>query len=101
MLVFEFRAYGKPEQFAAIDDAIRIVQFIRNKCIRLWIDDPKTNKYDLSKQSAMLAREFPFADKLNSTARQAATERAWAAISRFYDNCKVKISGKKGYPKFR
>lgn len=58
MLVFEFRAYGKPEQFAAIDDAIRIVQFIRNKCIRLWMDDPKTNKYDLSKQSAIdLLRE--------------------------------------------
>jgi putative transposase len=94
MLVFEFRTYGKPEQFAAIDEAIRTVQFIRNKCIRLWMDNPKTNKYDLSKQSAILAREFPFADKLNSTARQAATERAWAAISRFYDNCKAKISGK-------
>jgi putative transposase len=65
------------------------------------MDNPKTNKYDLSKQSAVLAREFPFAGKLNSTARQAATERAWAAISRFYDNCKAKISGRKGYPKFQ
>jgi putative transposase len=101
MLVFEFKAYGKQEQFAAIDEAIRTVQFIRNKCIRLWMDNPKTNKYDLSKQSAVLAREFPFAGKLNSTARQAATERAWAAISRFYDNCKAKISGRKGYPKFQ
>ncbi len=101
MLVFEFRAYGKSEQFAAIDEAIRTVQFIRNKCIRLWMDEPKTNKYDLSKQSAILAREFPFADQLNSTARQAATERAWTAISRFYDNCKAHISGKKGYPKFQ
>lgn len=101
MLVFEFRTYGKSEQFAAIDEAIRTVQFIRNKCIRLWMDDPKTGKYDLSKQSAVLAREFSFADKLNSTARQAATERAWSAISRFYDNCKAKISGKKGYPKFQ
>jgi transposase len=41
MLVFEFKTYGKPEQFAAIDEAIRTVQFIRNKCIRLWIDNPK------------------------------------------------------------
>ncbi|HYW21222.1 MAG TPA: transposase [Nodularia sp. (in: cyanobacteria)] len=101
MLVFEFKTYGKQEQFAAIDEAIRTVQFIRNKCIRLWMDDPKTNKYDLSKQSAVLARAFPFGDQLNSTARQAATERAWAAISRFYDNCKAKISGNKGYPKFQ
>ena len=101
MLVFEFKTYGKSEQFTAIDEAIRTVQFIRNKCIRLWMDNPKTTKYDLSKQSAILARLVPFADKLNSTARQAATERAWAAISRFYDNCKAKISGKKGYPKFQ
>jgi putative transposase len=95
MLVFEFKTYGKPNQFAAIDDAIRTVQFIRNKCIRFWMDNPKTNKYDLSKQSAILAKEFSFADELNSTARQAATERAWAAISRFYDNCKSKLVGKK------
>jgi putative transposase len=101
MLVFEFKTYGKPFQFAAIDEAIRTVQFIRNKCIRLWMDNPKIGKYDLSKQSAVLAREFPFADELNSTARQAATERAWAAISRFFDNCKAKISGKKGFPKFQ
>jgi putative transposase len=101
MLVFEFKTYGKPEQFAAIDEAIRTVQLIRNKCIRLWMDNPKIGKYDLSKQSAVLARGFPFAEQLNSTARQAATERAWAAISRFYDNCKAKISGKKGFPKFQ
>ncbi|WP_293342430.1 transposase [Microcoleus sp. CAWBG58] len=101
MLVFEFKTYGKPEQFAAIDDAIRTVQFIRNKCIHFWMDNPKSNKYDLNKQSAILAKEFPFADELNSTARQAATERAWSAISRFYDNCKSKIAGKKGFPQFQ
>jgi putative transposase len=95
MLVFEFRTYGKPEQFAAIDDAIRTVQFIRNKCIRFWLDNPKVGKYDLSKQCAILAAEFPFANELNSMARQSAAERAWAAISRFYDNCKKKVSGLK------
>jgi len=31
-------------------------------------------------------------------ARQSAAERAWSAISRFYDNCKKKVKGKKGYP---
>ena len=34
-------------------------------------------------------------------ARQSASERAWASIARFYDNCKKRISGKKGYPKFK
>jgi putative transposase len=101
MLVFEFKTYGKPTQFAAIDDVIRTVQFIRNKCIRFWIDNPKVSKYDLSKQCAILAAEFSFANELNSMARQSAAERAWAAISRFYDNCNRKVAGTKGFPKFQ
>jgi putative transposase len=101
MLVFEFRAYAKSAQFVAIDDAIRATQFIRNKCIRFWMDNPKVGKYELSKQCAILAAEFPFANNLNSMARQAAAERAWAAISRFYDNCKKKVAGLKGFPSFQ
>lgn len=34
-------------------------------------------------------------------ARQASAERAWSAISRFYENCKKGVPGKKGYPKFK
>jgi putative transposase len=101
MLVFEFRAYAKSAQFVAIDEAIRATQFIRNKCIRFWMDNPKVGKYELSKQCAILAAEFPFANNLNSMARQAAAERAWAAISRFYDNCRKKVSGLKGFPSFQ
>jgi putative transposase len=100
-LFLEFRAYGKSQQFIAIEEAIRTVQFIRNKCIRLWMDNPKINKYDLSKYSAVLAKEFLFANKLNAMSRQASAERAWAAISRFFDNCKKKVAGKKGFPSFR
>ena len=101
MLVLEFKAYGKPVQFTAIDEAIRTCQFVRNKALRLWIDNPKANKYDLNKYCAVLAKEFPFADELNSQARQSAAERAWAAISRFFENCKSKIAGKKGFPQFQ
>lgn len=71
-----------------------------NKCLRYWMDNEKVGKYDLNKYCAVLAAEFPFADELNSMARQAAAERAWSAIARFYDNCNRKIKGKKGYPKF-
>jgi putative transposase len=39
--------------------------------------------------------------KLNSMARQAAAERAWSAIGRFYRNCTKKKAGKKGYPRFQ
>jgi putative transposase len=101
MLVFEFKAYGKTSQLAAVFEAIRTAQFVRNSCLRYWMDNPKVNKYDLNKYCAVLAREFPFAGELNSQARQASAERAWSAISRFYKNCKKGIPGKKGYPHFQ
>jgi putative transposase len=101
MLVFEFKVYGKTKQFTAIGEAMRSTQFIRNKCIRFWMDNPKVSKYDLNKHCAVLAAEFPFANNLNSMARQASAERAWSAISSFYDNCKKKIAGKKGFPQFQ
>jgi len=34
MLVFEFKAYRKQNQFNAVDEAIRTAQFIRNSCLR-------------------------------------------------------------------
>ncbi len=101
MLVFEFKAYGKAKQFEAIDRAIRTVQFIRNKAIRLWIDGDAKSWIELSRHCAIFALEFPFANNLNSMARQAAAERAWASITRFYDNCKKKVVGKKGFPSFQ
>jgi len=101
MLVFEFKSYGKPIQFLAVNEAIKTVQFIRNKAIRLWMDGRAKSCYDLNKYCAVLAKEFPFAGQLNSMARQAAAERAWASIQHFYDNCKSKIDGKKGFPQFQ
>jgi len=69
MLVFEFKAYGKSAQIAAVDDAIRTAKFIRNSCIRLWMDVKGTGKNDLQKYCAVLAANFPFANELNSMAR--------------------------------
>ncbi len=101
MTVFEFKAYGQQQQFQSIDEAIRTVQFVRNKCLRLWIEGGARSCFDLNKYCAVLAKEFPFANNLNSQARQSAAERAWAAISRFYDNCKKKVVGLKGFPGFQ
>ena len=95
MLVLEFKCYGKQNQYQAIDEAIRTGQFIRNKCLRLWMDTPNIGRYDLNKYCKVLADEFPFAKDLNSMARQSSAERAWSSISRFYDNCKRQIPGKK------
>jgi putative transposase len=101
MLVFEFKAYGKAAQIAAVNEAIRTAQFIRNSCIRLWMDVKGTGKNDLQKYCAVLAANYPFANELNSMARQASAERAWSSIFRFYENCKKGVSGKKGFPQFQ
>ncbi|MBW4572012.1 MAG: transposase [Tolypothrix carrinoi HA7290-LM1] len=103
MIIYEFKCKGKDKQYKAIDDAIRTSQFIQNKCLRYWMDnkDKKVDKYALNKHCAVLATEFMIADELNSMARQSAAERAWSAIARFYDNCKKKVKGKKGFPKFK
>ncbi len=89
---------GKPAQRAA--------QFIRNSCLRYWMDGKKEdgiNRFALNKYTKVLADtpNFPWAKKLNSMARQAAAERTWCAISRFFDHCKKGVKGKKGYPCFK
>jgi putative transposase len=101
MLIYEYKLDGNAHQYDAIDQAIRIVQFIRNKCIRLWMDERSVSKNDLQCSCAVLAREYPFAACLNSQARQASADRAWCAISRFYKNCKNHTPGKNGYPTFQ
>ena len=101
MIIYEFKVQGKDAQYRAIDEAIRASQFIYNKALRYWMDNQKVGKYDLNKYCAVLASEFDFASELNSMARQSAAERAWSAINRFYENCKKKVKGKKGFPKFK
>jgi putative transposase len=101
MLIFEYKVDASKKQYAAIEEAIRVVQFIRNKCLRLWMEERGISKNDLQCYCAVLAKEYPFATQLNSQARQASADRAWFAISRFYDNCKAHKPGKKGYPRFQ
>ena len=101
MLVYEHKLDGNQQQCAAIEAVIRVVQFIRNKCVRLWMDGDRVNKNDLQTYCAILAKEYSFASRLNSQARQASADRAWFAIDRFYTNCREHKPGKKGYPQFQ
>lgn len=101
MVIYEYKLAGNKAQYQAIDEAIRIVQFIRNKAVRLWMDTRGVSKNDLQCYCSQLAREFPFAARLNSQARQASADRAWFAIFRFYENCQTHKPGKKGYPQFQ
>lgn len=118
MIVYEFKVKGKTKQYQAIDEAIRTSQFVRNKCLRYWMDGQKVNRAELYRYNTKLRSEFPFVEDLNSHACQASVERCWSSIARFFDNCKKRvrnseshseckthsrqqIPGKKGYPRFK
>jgi putative transposase len=103
MLILEYKLDGKPTQYAAIEEGIRVVQFLRNKCLRAWVDriEEGKNCFAMNSYTAVLAKQYPFAARLGSQARQASAERAWKAVQRFYDNCTAKKPGKKGYPQFQ
>ena len=120
MMALEFKAKGKTTQYCAIDEAIRTAQFVRNKCIRFWMDNRGVGQKELYRYNTKLRAEFPFVNALNSHACQVAVEWAYTSIARFYDNCRKSASltalpvpdagsgtqrrsipGKKGYPKFK
>jgi putative transposase len=121
MFVLEYKIKAKKHQQIRIEEAIRTVQFVRNKCLRFWMDSAKkakVSRFDLSKYSTQLRKEFEFVESLNSMAVQASAERTWFAISRFFDNCKKRVRNfevsskckthsrqktvkRKGYPKFQ
>jgi putative transposase len=101
MITLEFKLKGKAQQYRIIDEMIRTAQFVRNKTLKYWIDNQGVKLVDLYKQCAIMAKEFEWAGKLNSMARQASAERAIFAIQRFFANCKAKKPGKKGYPTFK
>ena len=100
MFIIEYKLRGKEFQYRAIDEAIRTVQFVRNKCLKYWEDNKGVGQKDIYKYVTALRKEFSFVKDLNSTACQQACERTWTAILKFYTNCKNNITGKKGYPKY-
>ncbi|NEP47595.1 MAG: transposase [Moorea sp. SIO3C2] len=101
MLVMEFKAVLKEPQKLAINEAIRTARFIRNKVLRYWMDNRGVGKKELYRYNTQLRDEFKFVKDLNSHACQASVENVERAIKRFFDNCKKKVPGKKGYPKFK
>jgi putative transposase len=100
-LVMEYKAVVKKAQSKAIDEAIRTSQFVRNKVLRYWIDNRGIGKKELYQYNTQLRAEYEFVRDLSSHACQASVENVERAIKRFYDNCKAKKPGKKGYPRFK
>jgi putative transposase len=103
MLIYEAKLEGTKDQYEQLDKAIRTGLFVRNSIIRAWMDGALKSRNDAYKYCKVLADnpEFPWACLLNSQARQAHAERAWASIERFYQNCRAKVKGKKGFPQFK
>lgn len=102
MIIYETKLQGTSDQYERLDNVIRTGRFVRNSIIRGWQDGIIKSRNDAYKYCKTLADnpEFPWAKQLNSMARQAHAERAWASIERFYSNCQKGIKGKKGYPKY-
>ncbi|NEO92038.1 MAG: transposase [Moorea sp. SIO3G5] len=101
MLVMEFKAVLNYTQKIAIDEAIRTARFVRNKVLRYWMDNRGLGKKELYRYNTQLRDEFKFVKDLNSHACQASVENVERAVARFFDNCKKKVPGKKGYPRFK
>ena len=100
MLVFEAKLEGEKQQYERLDEAIRTARFIRNSCIKYWMDNKEIGRYKLSAYCAILAREFPCANKLKYMTVEASNKRDCSAIVRLYNNCKKKAT-KKGFPHFK
>jgi len=101
VFIYEYKVNPKLPQIAAIDEAIRTSQFVRNKVLRYWMDHRGVGKAQMFRYNTLLRKQFKFVEQLNSHACQTAVERVLKAVNRFYDNCKKQIRGKKGYPKFK
>ncbi|MFO8038361.1 MAG: transposase [Sodalinema sp.] len=95
MFVLEYKVKPKLYQVLAIDEAIRTTQFVRNKVLRYWMDNRGVGKAELFRYNTRLRKEFKFVEELNSHACQTAVERTLRAITRFYENCKNQVKGKK------
>ncbi len=58
MLIYEYKLDGSKQQYTAINEAIRVVQFIRNKCLRKWMDERGISKNEVQCYCATLAKEY-------------------------------------------
>ena len=47
MLVLEAKLKGTNEQYEKLNEAIRTARFVRNSCLRYWMDNKDISKYEL------------------------------------------------------
>jgi putative transposase len=49
MLVCELKLEGTTAQYGILDEMIRTGRFVRNACVRYWMDNEKIGRYDLGR----------------------------------------------------
>ncbi len=83
LLLIEAKLKGFSYQYKILDEIILTGQFIRNSCLRYWMDNKDVKRNDLQKLCSQLAKDinFPWLKKLNSQARLASADRAWQSMS--------------------
>ncbi len=81
MLVYEYKLDGTKTQCAAIDEAMRTVQFIRHICLCKRINEDGVSTNDLQAFCAVLAKQYPFS--LASMRTIKSTNQARSAIPNF------------------
>jgi len=65
MRTLEDQLDGTPAHYAALDEGIRTVPFLRNNCLRAWMDRrPAGQTFEaMSRDTAVLASECAFAGR--------------------------------------
>ncbi|MBE3564609.1 MAG: hypothetical protein IMW90_02655 [Thermogemmatispora sp.] len=66
MLIYECKSRGNQAQYDAIEEARRVTQFIRNKCLRLWMNPRGTSRNGRQCFCSQLANGYVFALRLDS-----------------------------------
>ncbi len=92
MIIYEMKLQGTQSQYSRLDVAIRTGRMERNSIIRAWIDGQVKSRNDAYKHCKVLLDNpaFPWVSRLNSMARQAHAERAWASIERLSSQLQTK-----------
>ena len=57
MIVFEAKLQGTDGQYRALDEALRTARFVRNMCLKYWIENKGVSRYDLNKYCARSSRQ--------------------------------------------
>jgi putative transposase len=107
ILALKYRLYPKTSHKKIIKKTIGCCRKVYNLFVEKFIKDfnnkIKYNQSDYSKQLTAWKKmsEYDFLNEVNSQALVAVLQNFNKAVFGFFKNCKNKIKGKKGFPKFK